>query len=73
MAWAALDYTGVRPALVIELRELEHRVTENERHRLRVRFADLIATMKIRALTIYEQDELCQIAAELRARAPGCR
>ena len=71
-AWAAMDFTGVRPALILEHRNLAEEVAGNSRALLHIRYQDLDRIRQQRKLTTVERQEFCSIARQLGWKGPGC-
>lgn len=73
-AWAAMDYTQIRPVLLREFAQLEQSQQQTVQSLLLLRFQFLMQKLTYGGLTFAEQQELCQVALQLNyVGVPGCR
>lgn len=72
-AWAALDYTDLRPVLVKEFRTSQQQLEEMSKSILLLRFQNLMEARERGGLGFSDQQELCRISRVLGfVGVPGC-
>lgn len=71
-AWGGLDYLGVRPALISEVREVKTELAAVSQSVWLSRWQLLNAKRQNQGLTAEEQVEFCKISRLLGLRGAGC-
>ena len=73
MAWAAMDYTGIRPVLKMEFVQLQTQEQQLVIGLALIEYQQLLEKSKHVSLSPEEQQVLCADAGQLGFTAPGCK